>query len=111
MLVDCVDVVHPDGHPHALIAGFITIRPESHLDRALASTTLSVLAEENLAIPGANTPKSRRTAPLPTLLPSELLEPREALSDIGDVQDRVQSLGLHALILLIRTKSIDWALS
>src|SRR2546423_15632963 len=37
----------------------------------------------------------RRIAPVPPLFPSELLEPREALLNVGDVQDRSQSLSKH----------------
>src|SRR5438132_8935638 len=70
-LVDGVHIVHPDGHPHALVGSVIPLRTERHLDSALAPATLGVLAQENLACAGADARKRGGTAPVPGFLPAE----------------------------------------
>src|SRR5262249_37241791 len=95
-LVDSINVLHPNRHPHALVGGIVAFGAKRHLEGALASTALGVLAQEDLAVARANAPNRGGTAPVPPLLPSELLEPSEALLDVRDVQNRCQSFRVHA---------------
>ena len=88
-----------DRHPHALVTGFIAVRPECHLDVALATSTLSVFAQEDLTFTRADSAEAGRIAPVPPLFPAELYEPRKALSNIGHVKDRDQTVGEHSEIL------------
>src|SRR5262245_32610465 len=86
MPIDGVDVVHPDGHPATLVARLaLALRRRQ---RALPTAALRALAEEDLALAGADGPERRRAAPVETLLPAKLLKPGEALDDVRDVQDR-----------------------
>ena len=94
-----VHVIHPHRHPYTLVCGLVAFRAERHPVVALAASTLPVFAQEDLALTGADATEGRGIAPVPGLLPSKLLEPREAFDDVGDVEDRVQSLGLHSAIL------------
>src|SRR6185312_12652736 len=89
----------PNRHPHSRLGGFVALRAERHLDIALTTSPLTVLAQEDLAFTGADSAEGRRIAPVPSLFPAELLEPCKALANIGDVQDRGQSLGQHSAIL------------
>src|SRR4026208_110643 len=68
-LVDGVDVVHPDRHPHALVGGIVPFRPERPLESAPAPAALGVLAQEDLALARAHAPEVGRRAPLPRLPP------------------------------------------
>src|SRR5262249_24726455 len=56
-LVDGVNIVYPDLHPYAFVGRFIAFRAERHLDRALPTTTLTVLAQKDLAIAGTDATK------------------------------------------------------
>src|SRR4029079_15918508 len=94
-----VDVVDPDRHPHALLLAVVAVGAERPLHRAPPASALAVLAEEDLARARAHAAEPWRIAPVPDLLPAELLEPFEGLSDVGDVQDRRQAVGEHARIL------------
>ena len=78
------------------------LRAEGHLDIALTTSPLTVLAQEDFAMTGADSAESRRIAPVPSLRPAELLEPGEAVANIGDVQDRVQPMGQHGLLIAAR---------
>src|SRR5262249_12842767 len=60
--------------------------------------------EEDLALAGADTPECRGTAPVPALLPAQLLEPGEALHDVRDVEDRRQPFRMHDRLLPARGK-------
>src|SRR4051794_22689181 len=80
--MDGIDVVDPDRHPDALV--LVIVHSERRGNVALAATALAVLTEENLAVAGKDPAERRRTAPIPTLLPPEPLEPFEALDDVGD---------------------------
>src|SRR5262249_35733150 len=82
MPMDGVDVVHPDRHPDALVARLaLAFRRRQ---RALPPAALRALAQEDLALAGANGPECRRAAPVETLLPAKLLEPGEALDDVRE---------------------------
>src|SRR5262245_34983688 len=98
-LVDGVHVVHPDRHPAALVRGIVAVGSSRFRERAPPPASLRVQAEEDLEPSGADAAESRRVAPVPPLLPAELLEPHEALLDVGDVQDRSQALCEHCRIL------------
>src|SRR6185436_18284914 len=87
--LDRVDVVDPDRHPDALVAALVALGAEGHQRLALAPPALPVLAEEDLAGAGADGAEGRRIAPVPGLLPAELLEPGEALADVRHVQNGV----------------------
>jgi hypothetical protein len=92
-LVDRVDVVHSNRHPHALVRRIVALRPERFLDSAPASAALGVLTQKDFALAGAHAAERGGIAPVPTLLPSELLEPGEALLDIRHIQDWCQPSG------------------
>src|SRR5712692_6838435 len=64
-LVERVHVIHYDHHPRALVGGFVAFRAEGHLDGALATPALTVLAEEDLVFAGADSTEVRRIAPVP----------------------------------------------
>jgi len=48
MLVDGIDVVHPDRHPDTLVLAIV--EASRRCERALPATTLAVLAQEYLAL-------------------------------------------------------------
>lgn len=48
LAIDFVDVVHPDGHPRALVGGFIAIALKGSGICAFAATALPSQAEKNL---------------------------------------------------------------
>src|SRR5262245_48906584 len=73
--VDGIDVLHPDRHPNPFVGLFVAFRSKRHLDFALAATALTALTKENLALTGTNSAKCGWIAPVPCLLPSQLLEP------------------------------------
>src|SRR5437867_1713541 len=77
--VDGCDVVDKDAHPRS----------------ALAAAALTVLTEKDLVAPGADGPEVGRVAPIPRFVQPELLEPREALLDVGDVEDGSDVYGAH----------------
>src|SRR5688572_23073227 len=101
-----VDVVHPDAHPDALVSGVVAIGAECLSHSAAATSTLRAFAEEDLERAGAHAAEVFGIAPGPRLLPSQLLEPGEALLDIRDIQDRRQPVGVHDYRL--RTNFISW---
>jgi hypothetical protein len=55
-LVDSVDVVDPDRHPHASVGRIIAFRAERLLESALAATALRVLAQKDLTLARAHPP-------------------------------------------------------
>src|SRR5262249_60367831 len=63
---------------------------------APATAALSVEAQKDLAVAGADAGKGGRRSPIPAFLPAKLLEPLEALLHVGDVQDGCQPFGEHA---------------
>src|SRR5574338_16873 len=95
--VNPVHVIHPDRHPHGTFRGLIRAGAERRTQRAPAASALPVLAEEDLTGTGADTPKARRRAPVPGLLPPELLEPGEALLYVRDVENGRQAAGAHGV--------------
>src|SRR5262245_11455039 len=93
VLMDSVDVVHPDRHPDPPIGRLADSLGRGQ--RALPATTLASFAEEDLAVARADATERRRVAPVPALRPAEPLEPGEALLDARDVQDRGNPLREH----------------
>src|SRR5688572_8912895 len=95
-LVDRVDVIHPDRHPHS----FVSRRREfsGRWNSALATSALAVEAEEDLTRAGADSAEARWITPVPDLFPSEALEPPEALPDVRDVENRSERVRDHAVI-------------
>src|SRR5262245_54530103 len=102
--MDCVDIVHPDRHPNALVARFVAFRAEGHLDIASATTALTAFAQKDLTVAGADTTKRGGTAPIPGFLPSKLFEPSEALLYVGDVQYGCHPFRVHLFIPPSRQK-------
>jgi hypothetical protein len=94
-----VHVIYPNRHPRTLVCGIVAFRPEGHLDVGPAASALAVLAQEDLAFAGPDAAERRRITPVPALCSPEFLEPREAFDDVGHVEDRSHSLGLHSAIL------------
>src|SRR5436190_18992197 len=84
MMVDGVDVINPDRHPHALVGAIVAFTTERHLEGALATPPLTVFTQEDFAFTGADSTEVRGIAPVPCFLPSKLLEPLKALFDVGD---------------------------
>ncbi len=93
MLVDGIDVVDPDRHPDALVRP--VVESMRRCKRALAASALAVLAQEDLALAGADAPKRGRTTPVPALLPAKLFKPGETLHNIWNVENRNQAFNLH----------------
>jgi len=87
VLVDGVHIIYQDTRPDALVGGLVAFGTEGHLGGALATATLTVLAQEDLTFAGGDSAEVGRIAPVPSLLPAELLESRKALFKVGDVQD------------------------
>ena len=92
VLVNGVDIIHQDAQPHALVARLVVKRRPGG---TFAASALAVLAQEDLAIAGADSTEIRRIAPVPGFFPSELLEPFKTFFDVGDIQDRSQSFCEH----------------
>src|SRR5256885_1561030 len=77
--MDAVDIGDPDRHPDTLVSGLIAARAERRPRRTFAAATLTAFAKKDLGISREHAAESRRLAPVPSLFPSELLEPRETL--------------------------------
>lgn len=97
--VDSIHIIHPNRHPCTLVGAIVSFRTERHLKVALAASSLTVLAQKDLALAGTNSTEGRRITPVPSFLPPEFLEPRKTLANVGDVQNRSNALGLHSEIL------------
>ena len=93
VLVDFVDILDPDRHPHAFVLRLGI--PARRREYALSPASLSVQTEKDLAIAGADAAERRRLAPVPPFLPAEALKPGEALLNVGNVQDRGHSFRDH----------------
>src|SRR5688572_1825913 len=98
MSVHGIHVVHPDRHPHSPVCRVVAVAAEGHGKGASSAASLSVVAEKDLAIAGADATEFRRLAPVPRSLPSQLLEPREAVLHARDVENRSQAPGVHGIL-------------
>ena len=90
-LVDGVDIVDPDGHPHAPVLAIVHRAGEGRGVLALAAASLAVQAKEDLALARAHRAEARRAAPVPALAPAEFREPFEGFGEVGDVENRGQT--------------------
>src|SRR4026208_1302018 len=97
-----VDVVDPDGHPHAFISGLVSKRTEGHCVRALSAATLPARTKEYFTIAGTDPAKCRRASLFPGLCPAELFKPPEALFKARNIQYRRQTSCHHRSLLDIR---------
>src|SRR4029078_7207805 len=93
VLVDGVDIVHPDRHPDAF-RGFF---PEALwvLMIGFPATTLAVSAEKNFCLVGDHRTEAGRVAPFEASLPAPFLEPLNALSKVRDVENRCHCVCEH----------------
>src|ERR1035438_7731177 len=92
MLVHLVHVVHPDRHPDALVALFVSVLLKRCGVRAAAAASLRPLTKKDASFfTRSNRAKRRRRSPVPQFLPSPLLKPRDRAGDIRHVQYRSQT--------------------
>src|SRR5262249_10842710 len=83
--VNRIDVVHEERHPNSSIVTVIAIR----------TPALAVQTQKYLQLARAHRTEVGRAAPVPRLLPSQLLKPVEALLHVRHVQNRRHSLCNH----------------
>jgi hypothetical protein len=96
MLVHRIDVVHPDRHPDAFVALFVSVVQKRGGVRAAAAASLRSLTKKDARfLARSNRAKRRRRSPVPQFLPSPLLKPRERAGHVGHVQYRSQTFGFH----------------
>src|SRR5271167_4979144 len=96
VFVHLVHIVHPDRHPDALVALFISLLLKRGGVRAAASASLRPLTKKDASfLSRSNRAKRRRRSPVPQSLPSPLLKPRDRAGDVGHVQYRSQTFGFH----------------
>jgi len=75
MLVHLVHVVHPDRHPDALVALFVSVLLKRGGVRATAAASLRPLTQKDANfLTRSNRAKRRRSSPVPRFLPSPLLK-------------------------------------
>ena len=92
VLMDGVDVVYPEGHPHAFV---VVVGGEGFGVSSFAAAALTIVTEEDLDLAAADRSESGRLAPIPKLLPSKPLEPGDAFGEVRDVQYRRYSMCDH----------------
>src|SRR5271155_1149290 len=96
MLVHLVHVVHPDRHPDALVAFFVSVPLKRGGVRAAAAASLRSLAKKDACfLTRSHRAERRRRSPVPQFLPSPLLKPRERAGNVGHVQYWSQTFGFH----------------
>src|SRR6202049_3908652 len=89
MLVHLVHVVHPDRHPDALVALFVSVLLKRSGVGAAAAAALRALTEKDASFrTRSNRAKRGRRSPVPQFLPSPLFKPGDRAGDVGHVQDR-----------------------
>jgi hypothetical protein len=99
-LVNGIDVVDPNRHPYTLVSTLIAVRAKRHPRVAFAAPALSSLTQEYFAMATADAAKRWRISPIPSLGPSQFLEPFETLLYVGNVQNGCQSYCIHPASLL-----------
>ncbi len=72
--MDGIAIVHPYGHPDALVGAFVAVGAEGHLHATVATAALGALTQEDFALTGADAPEGWRVAPIQALPPAKLLE-------------------------------------
>src|ERR1035441_5674768 len=96
VLVHLVHVVHPNRHPDALVAPFVSVLLKGGGVRAAAAASLRLLTKKDASfLTRSNRAKRRRRSPVPQFLPSPLLNPRDRAGDVGHVQYRSQTFDFH----------------
>src|SRR3954462_9576055 len=95
-LVKRVHVFHPHRHPTTLVVDIVVVFGEGAGVGAAAAAALPVLAEKDLALLGVHGAEAGRRAPVPMLLPAPFLKPNEGGSDVRNVEDGSESLGIHS---------------
>src|SRR5205807_10474526 len=91
-----VHVIHPDRHPYALVARFVSLLLKRGGVCAAAAASLRAVAKKDACfLTRPDRAKRRRRSPVPQFLPSPLLKPRDRTGNVGDVQYRSQTLGFH----------------
>lgn len=70
VFVDRIDVFDPDRHPDCFFERLVAIGAEGLFVGAFAPSALAVLAEEDFAVPGADSAERWRSAPVPAFLPT-----------------------------------------
>src|SRR5207237_6689746 len=65
LLVNRVDIFHPDRHPHASVCCLLAVRAESSFQGTLASAALAVFTKKDFAIARIDPAEGRRLAPVP----------------------------------------------
>src|SRR6267378_2606273 len=97
LLVHRVHVVHPDRHPDALVARFVSRLLKGGGVCAAAAASLRPLTKKDASfLTRSNRAKRRRRSPVPQFLPSPLLKPRDRAGDVRHVQYRSQTFGFHS---------------
>jgi hypothetical protein len=96
VLVHLVHVVHPDRHPDALVALFVSVLLKRGDVRAASAASLRPLTKKDASfLTRSNRAERRRCSPVPQFLPSPLLKPRDRAGDFGHVQYWSQTFGFH----------------
>src|SRR5208337_1732444 len=109
MLVHLVHVVHPDRHPDALVALFVSVLLKGGGIRAAAAASLRPLTKKDASFfTRSNRAKRRRRSPVPQFLASPLLKPSERAEYVGHVQYWSQSSGFHNGSRIPPAASADW---
>src|SRR5207244_2809019 len=83
LLVDRINVLHPNRHPHTLVSFFVSILLEGCRVRASAAAALRSLTKKYFEFAGTNGTKFWWRSPIPTLPPAQLLKPPKAGFDVG----------------------------
>jgi len=96
MVVHLVDVVHPDRHPDALVAFFVSVLLKRGGVRAAAAASLRSLTKKDASVlTRSNRAKRRRRSPVPQFFSSPLFKPRDGAGDVGHIQYRSHTFGFH----------------
>src|SRR5580692_66393 len=96
LLVHLVHVVHPDRHPDALVALFVSLVLKCGRVCAAAAGLPAPPGRERCKLPCPIQPRQRSEAfPSPAISSSPLLKPRDRAGEVGHVQYRSQTFGFH----------------
>src|SRR5882724_7133702 len=92
-----IHIFDPHGHPRTFVARFVPIHLKCSRVRSLAASALRALAKKYLDLfSRVHRSKPRRRSPIPSLLPTPLLKPRETRRNVAHIQYRCNSVCLHA---------------
>src|ERR1039458_3887404 len=80
LLVHLIHIIHPDRHPDAFVALFVSVLLKRGGVRAAAAASLRPLTKKDASFfTRSNCAERRRRSPVPQFLPSPLLKPRDQL--------------------------------